>query len=55
MENEDSKSIVNTLSKAIASDKPLSDAVSELAESLKDLADSIHRFTDKIENLKYGI
>jgi len=46
--------IADKLSKAIAGDTPLSDAIIELAESLKDIADAIHRFTDKLNDLKYN-
>ncbi len=53
MNSEDLKRIAETLAQAIAGDKPLSDAVSELAESLKDLADAIHRAVDVFQDAKY--
>ena len=53
MENEDSKSITDKLTQAIAGDKFLSDSISELAESLKDLANAIHRAVDVFQDVKY--
>lgn len=47
--------IADKLSKAMAGETPLSDAIIELANSIKDIADAIHRFTDKINDLKYNI
>ena len=47
--------IADKLSKAIAAETPLSDAIIELAESIKDFADAVNRLTDKLNDFKYTI